>query len=394
MNYSTTSTELPPLQEHPTYVEGVAHISASEWPQAIKAFQSLQSLYPDNREVKELLDETQMRVTLSRIRPEDHSKPKKRFGIREVLLGLFVVVVIGIAGYTVYEYWINPVFMREFRLRQITELRHKADEAIAAGNYALARQTLQELQMIYPEDPETIEMLQRVEQVENSSKLYAKAKDLMEANSWDEAVETLTQLQRLDAQYRDLPQLLQTAQNAQALNRQFQAAEETFARSDWPTAIAQYQALQQTDLIFRFDEIQSRLFESHLRFGQSLLDKAGSEPDQVAEALAHFAEALKLRPLETEAINERHLAEDYLAALNSTDRDTTIELLQKIYEEQPAYAGQAAAQMLYATLLKRANTFLEGGDTAMASADYQTAAQLLVEDPSEAEQKLAELNAR
>jgi hypothetical protein len=394
MNYSTTSTELPPLQEHPTYVEGIAHVSASEWSQAIKAFQSLQPLYPDNREVKELLDEAQMRATLSRFQPEDRSKPKKRFGIRGLLLGLLVVIVIGITGFAAYEYWINPVFMREFRLRQITELRHKADEAIAAGNYALAHQTLQELQAIFPEDPETIEMLQRVEQVENSSQLYAKAKDLMAANSWDEAVETLTQLQRLDAQYRDLPQLLQTAQNAQALNRQFQAAEETFASSDWPAAIAQYQALQQTDLIFRFDEIQSRLFECHLRFGQSLLDKAGNEPDQVAQALTHFVEALKLRPLETEAINERRLAENYLAALNSTDQDTAIGLLQKIYEEQPAYAGQSAAKMLYATLLERADAFLEGGDTAMASADYQAAAQLLVEDPSEAEKKLAELNAK
>ena len=68
-----------------------------------------------------------------------------------------------------------------------------------------------------------------------------------------------------------------------------------------------------------------------------------------------------------------------------------IDLLQTIYNEQPGYAGKGAAQLLYTSLLERADASLESGDEAAAAADYQVAAQLLVEDPSQAQEKLSEL---
>ncbi len=393
MEYPMTSPELPPLQEHPMYIEGLAQISTGQWQKAIESFRLLQSIYPDEGEVKELLDEAHMRATFTQFHPTQRSLDHKRTSIRPIVVSIVLAIIVIIAGYVTYELWINPVVIQELRLRQITSLRNQADEAIAGGDYALARQTLEQLQAILPEDPETIEMLHRVEQVEKLSQLYDRAKAFMAANSWDQAVEILTELQSLDAQYRDLPQMLQTARESQALDQQFRAAEEAFARGDWPAAIAQYEALQQANLTFRFDEIQARLFESHLKYGQNLLAEDGENiPNQVAEALAHFSEALQLRPIDPEALNQRRLAESYLVALNSTDQDEVIDLLQTIYKQQPDYAGQKVAQLLYTTLLKRAASLLTAGNKAAAMADYQVAAQLQVDDPSEAQQKLTELN--
>ena len=175
------------------------------------------------------------------------------------------------------------------------------------------------------------------------------------------------------------------------MDRQFQSAEEAFAQGDWASAIAQYEALHEANLTFRFEEIQARLYKSHLKYGQSLLEEVGAEPIRVSEAISHFSEALKLRPVDAEALNERRLAETCLVALFSDDQDEVIGLLQMIYNEQPSYAGQKVAQLLYANLLERADSFLKSGDEAAALADYQAAAQLQVEDPSEAQDKLTEL---
>jgi hypothetical protein len=303
------------------------------------------------------------------------------------------VVIVALAAYAVYVIWVNPVIVQELRLRQITNLRNEADEALIAGDYARARQSLEKLQAALPEDSQTTDALEMIEQVERSSVLYNEAKALMAAGSWDQAILTLIELQSLDAEYRDLPQLLLVARESQAMDEQFQAAEEAFNGEDWPNAIARYEALREASLTFRFEEIQARLFESHLRYGQATLEESGTGEGQVSEAISHFSEALKIRPVDAKALDERRLAENYLAALNSEDQDDVIDLLQTIYSERPDYAGNQVAQLLYSALIDRAESLLDSGHEAAAIADYQVAAQLLVDDVSEAHEMLTELTA-
>ncbi len=394
MDYDlTASTELPPLQEHPVYTQGMAQMAGGQWRQAFQSLSLLQDIYPDDAEVKELLEQVKMRTTLTQFPARQSSRTAKRLNMRLVMAGMLGMIVIAIAAYVVYEVWINPVIVRELRWRQITNLRHEADEALIAGDYAGARQSLQKLQAILPEDPQTIEAVRRLEQVDRASVLYNEAKALMAAGDWDQAIETLTDLQKLDAEYRDLPQLLQAAQESQAMDKQFQAAEDAYNSGDWANAIAQYEAVREASLTFRFEEIQARLFESHLSYGQATLEEAGTDVEQVSQAISHFSVALKIRPVDANALNTRRLAETYLAALNSQDQDEVIELLQLIYNEQPDYAGNQVAQLLYSTLLERAESLLDSGDEAAAIADYQVAAQLTINDASEAQKMLAELTA-
>jgi len=394
MDYDlTASTELPPLQEHPVYAQGMAQMASGQWPQAFQALSLLQDIYPDEPEVKELLEQVRMRTTLTQFPPRQSSRTTKRLNIRLVMAGMLGMIVVAIAAYVVYEVWINPVIVRELRWRQITNLRHEADEALIAGDYAGARQSLQKLQAILPEDPQTIEAVRRLEQVDRASVLYNEAKALMATGNWDQAIETLTDLQSLDAEYRDLPQLLQAAQESQAMDKQFRAAEDAYNSGDWANAIAQYEAVREASLTFRFEDIQARLFESHLSYGQATLEEAGTDVEQVSQAISHFSVALKIRPVDANALNARRLAETYLVALNSQDQGEVIELLQMIYNEQPDYAGNQVAQLLYSTLRERAESLLDSGDEATAIADYQVAAQLAVKDVSEAQRMLAELTA-
>jgi tetratricopeptide (TPR) repeat protein len=389
----TTSNKPPPLNEHPIYIEGTAQIDSWQWQQAFESFQLLQGIYPENAEVQERLEDVQMRATLIQFQLKEGSYKTKRFNLRRFVVGIVVVIIMAMGAYVAYEFWIGPVLIQELRIQQITTLRDQADAAIAGGDYAQARQNLQQLQEILPEDLDAIEKLHQMERVERLSSMYSEARTLMAVGNWDQALEILTELESLDRHYRDLRQLLQTARASQALDIQFQAAEDAFARGDWAVAIAQYEALQQSDLTFRYDDTQTRLFTSHLNYGQTLLETAEDDSDRVDEILSHFLEALKLRPLDKKALDERRRAETYRSALNSPDQDEMIELLQTLYGEQSDYAGQAAANLLYITLLDRAASFLSSGNKTAAIADYEVAAGLLVEDPSAAQEKLVELTA-
>ena len=386
-----SSTPSEPFQEHPDYVAGMAHLQAGRWQEALELFKQLQTVYPDDPEVKKLLEDTQMRATTARFQPKKSLARTNSLSLSRLLIGLSVVLLIVAGGYVAYTVWIGPLLTYEFRAFQVTDLRNKADEAIASGDYSQARQALQQLQALLPEDPETKAALNRIEQIERSTLLYDEAKILISAGNWDQALETLLALQNLDTQYRDLPQLIASVQESQRLEKQFQEAETVFEQGEWITAITHYEALQQDNLSFRYEEVQARIFESHLKYAQSLLDRAGTDPEQITEALAHLSQALKLRPIDNEALNERHLVETYLAALTTVDRDEAIVLLQTICEEQPDYAGQSAAQYLYALLLERGDTFLEANNQTAAMADYQQAAELAVEDTTEAQERLTRL---
>ena len=394
MNYEfAPSTDLPSLHEHPIYAKGVEQIANAQWIQAFQSLQLLKEIYPDDAEVKELLDQVEMRAALARFQPKQSSRATKRPNRRRLLIVLLLAVMVGIAAYAAYGIWIDPLIVQEMRVRQISNLRNEADQAMAAGDFAEARRSLERLRAIYPEDTQTLEELGRIEQVERLSILYNEANAFMAEGNWDQAIDTLTELQGLDPEYRDLSQLVQDAQESQAMERQFQVAEEAFAGGDWANAIAQYEALQQANLTFRFDDIRDRLFQSHLKHGQTILEEGGTDPNQVSQAISHYSVALKLRPMDSEALKERQLAESYLTALNSEDQDKAIDLLQVIYNEQSNYAGNHVAQSLYFALLGRAESALTAGDKATAISALQRAAQLSVEDPSEAQEKLDDLMA-
>ncbi len=391
MDYGIIRTQLPPLQEHPLFTAGMTQISTGQWQQAIKSFQILKELYPDEAEVKELYKQAEMRAALAQFQPRKSSRVRKRLSPRRLLVGVVIASIVVLAAYAAYEIWIAPSITQELHLRQITSLRSTVDEAIIAGDYSRAREALQKLQSILPEDSQTADTLQKVMQLEQASSLYGEARMLMEAGNWDEATRVLTELQSLDAEYRDLSELLQVARESQALEKQYQAAEEAFVRGDWESAITGYQALQKNKLTFRFEQVQARLFEALIKTGQGIMQQAGTRQDQVLEAIAYFSKALKLRPMDSTALNERRLAETYLAALTSGNQDEVIDLLGIVCSERPDYAGNQAAELLYTMLLKRGDSFAQASNQDAAITDYQIAAGLPVKDASEAQDKLSDL---
>ena len=392
MSYDVSTPSKPKSPfDHPSYNEGMDYLDKGQWQKAVGAIETLRELYPENDDVRDLLADINMRATVAQAQSRKKSKGSTKRLVRGIGVGVLVLIVISIIGLAVYKLWIEPTFLHEYRIQQLTALRQNADEAIIAGRYSEARQTLEEMRTIVPEDADIDETLQRVEQLEKITDLYNTAQEYMAGEAWDKAIEALTELQSLDAQYRAQPELLATAQEDQTLAQQFQTAEADFANGDWMSALDTYKQLHETSLTFKFDTIQNRLFESHFNYAQELMATAHTDSDQVTAALEHFAEALTVRPFDEGALNERRLAESYASALNTDDHNQAIDLLQTIYAERPDYAGYNAAELLYTALLTRADAQLAAGEANIALDDYENAADLPVADPSEAQEKSAEL---
>jgi hypothetical protein len=273
----------------------------------------------------------------------------------------------------------------------VTEIRAQADQALIAGDYLQAQQLLEQLQVLLPEDPETAAALSQIQEVSQLTTLYGEAKAAMGSNDWEHAATALTQLQVLDSEYRDVSDLLKIVEKARPLEAQFQVAETAFANGQWSAAIEQYQTLRQQDLTFRANDIQAHLFESYLAHGRAIIDQTDTDPEAVTAAIVQFTEALKLSPVDATVLTERRLAEDYLLSLDASSIDERIALLQSIYEQQPDYANGTVTQRLYDNLVDRAGQSLATNNEDAAIADYQLAAQLPVEDATEAQQSLADL---
>ncbi|MDX1520900.1 MAG: hypothetical protein R3264_04695, partial [Anaerolineae bacterium] len=132
MDYRITSTSsLPPFQEHPQYKEGITHLKAGQWRKASQSFLALQKLYPSEAEVQKLLEDTQMRSTVAQVMPVSSLTPQDK--IRRLAIGALLILVVVVGGYIAYELWIDPFIIQEWRLGQVTALRTEADEAMVKG---------------------------------------------------------------------------------------------------------------------------------------------------------------------------------------------------------------------------------------------------------------------
>jgi len=72
----------------------------------------LQTIYPDNAEVKELIDETQMRAIMARFQPWSQAKIAEQRNIRRLVISTLIVIILTVWGYIAYELWLNPILMQ------------------------------------------------------------------------------------------------------------------------------------------------------------------------------------------------------------------------------------------------------------------------------------------
>jgi tetratricopeptide (TPR) repeat protein len=156
-----------------------------------------------------------------------------------------------------------------------------------------------------------------------------------------------------------------------------------YEAEQWGEAAAVLTQLRVLDPTYEAEAVEEMLFASLYNAGMALLDE-----DRFEEGIFYLDQAVALRPLDEEALNQRSLAIQYMTALGywGVDWERCIERFGQLYAAAPDYKD--VFQRLYLAHVTLADAWYTQGEMCPAEEQYAQAAQLRA-DP-EVEQKRAE----
>jgi serine/threonine protein kinase len=329
------------------YNEGIAHLEAQRRSYAIEAFEKVQKLSPQYKDVDQLL------------------ATAKREEVQGVLLR-FIQSNTGRWGMIIGG--IIVIFLLMFTFMSGT--------SPSAG------------------DNDTKQQLKN---------LYTQVQQAIEENKPQQALTLLDQILTEDPDYADAAALkreLTTTPTPEPtvnpLATLLTQAEEAVTQQQWTNALDNIDQIRQVDAEFEATRISSLFCDATVGRGLDRLSTLTPDSDQqqlITAALDDFQAGADECLRRTDLQEQTDRATSYLAALNTppNDYDTLIELLTPIVAAAPNYAQKNARNLLYATHVQRGDNRKEVDDIVGALSDYETALALKVDDPSQAQMHRAEL---
>jgi len=160
--------------------------------------------------------------------------------------------------------------------------------------------------------------------------------------------------------------------------------DQAWQAEDWQRALEVLEQIQATDP--NHEGLQQGFFTAHLLRGLELV-----EANQLEEAIAHFEQALAIRPDDPTAQSQRQAALGYLAGMKSyrqADWDGAVEELTAVYNMDPNY--KEVSSWLYSAHLNRGLAMQGQGQLKAAQGEYQRALEVKG-DGEDAKIKLAEV---
>lgn len=148
-------------------------------------------------------------------------------------------------------------------------------------------------------------------------------------------------------------------------------ARASFAQEDWVATARTLTQLRALDPDYNQETVEDMLFTSLYNAGIAFL-----EEDALEVGISNLDQAIALRPLDANAVNQRNLAARYLDALNywGVDWELCIEYLTALYTANPDYKD--VAQRLYQAYLAYADDFAAQGEMCPAEMQYTQALRM------------------
>ncbi len=140
----------------------------------------------------------------------------------------------------------------------------------------------------------------------------------------------------------------------------------------WAEAIIALTQVRDLDPEFRRAQVAEMLYTAHFEQGRRLLS-----PDQIAEALAAFQQALAEKPNDPEATVQSTRANLYqkgAAALADGDHSGAVRSLKPLYQDEPKYLD--TADLLWQAYFDYGDELLATEEWCLAEAQYQAAAAI------------------
>lgn len=341
------------FERHPLYKEAMQQIVAGDEDGAIATLKRLIERYPEEQALQDLLVRLQLRSTFGGgdYIPVDHSQgaPVLRTLVL-VLLAITTCLVIGTAIVAIYNNWWVPEAEAQQMEAQIKALWDDVGSLLGKGDLSGARDKLEKLAELTPEDQKIQEALREIDRRKLCTDRYADAVSARDRGDWQTAMELLYQIPQECENHGQALALLEELKEIDTVETAWIEAQSLLAAEDWQGAATILAWIRQEDQDFKTTQVEDLLFDCHRRLAQQLLDQARGDVESVRLAASHLQEALRLKPANQDLGHAYSLAVGYVAGFEAYDRGdwaSAVARWEPLYAMQPDYQSGVLRQKLH-----------------------------------------------
>ena len=388
-----SSNKAIPFERHPLYEEAMQQIVAGDKEGAVATLGRLAEYYPNEQFIQDLLVRVQLQSTFGGgdYIPVDHSQGTSVLRtLVLVMLALTTCLVVATGLIAVNKNWLEPRRDAAALEQSIDSLWDEFDERLRGGDLSGARQILEQLETLTPDDPAILEALKDIKWREMCSNMYADAVSLNERGDWQAAMDLAYQVPQDCDNQPQAQALLDELKELGSVETAWLEAQNLLAAEDWQGAITTLNWIRSQDPGFRREQVEDYLFETHRRVAQQLLDGARGDVEAIRHAASHLREALALKYGNPDLDAERKLAEGYVAGYQAYDRgDWAVAVVrwEPLYIMRPDYQNGVLRQKLYDSYPRAARQLIAeaNGSIWLLTQAIDNLDQALVVDPGNEE---------
>ncbi|MFC2023687.1 tetratricopeptide repeat protein, partial [Chloroflexota bacterium] len=329
----------PPLAsgtQDPRYLEGMAHLQAGEWPEAIHCFAGLARDYPDDPAVERALEQADFRASLdssTRVRAKRWVFPWRRLVV--VTLILLAVGALALQGGRMIQRQVAPALSQLQEEQRLAELEAEARAAFEHGEFLRAEPLYQELLTAIPDHEAALQALAQIAEDREIAAWYSEGLAFQEAGDYELALERYNSILVPRPRYRDVTQRIEDINLQQDRDDLFAEAEADLAAGRAGEAASKYEQLRERFANYNRDIIARHLYDAYMQLGHQLIEQDPPATEGVSQALESFGAALALEPRNPDPALEQQLAVLYLEGqtrYRESDWEAAIGRLQAVYD--------------------------------------------------------------
>ena len=241
--------ERDPLRGDPRYDDGLAHLQAGRWQEAIDAFEALARDFPDDAAVRRALEDARFRARQDqrgRVRARRSTVRVGPIIVRILLIG--IIAVVAYYGYQFVQTQVRPALAQAQVDRQRNLLERECAAFFEAGELDKAQERCTELLIEEPGSATAETVLGQIAEQRALSELYIQAVALQEASEYAGALELYTEISVRQPRYRDVSLRISTIRRQQELDRLFAEAEADYQAGMYDQALVKYETLEAAEV--------------------------------------------------------------------------------------------------------------------------------------------------
>lgn len=383
------------LQYDLRYRQALDHLQAGRWNDAIAGFEALLQDYPDDANLKQVLEGARLKASLdgtTRIRV-------RRWHISWRIVIFRVLAAGTILGVLAMGFWlvsqgVLPALFQARVARQQAQLLIQGKAYLTAEHLDRAEASFKALLAQVPESVEAQNGLADVHTQREILNLYLQAVAAQDRQDYTAALQALNELAIKSPSYRDINSRLATIIKRQQIETLFTEAEVAFNAGQNQEALDRYLQIRTLNATYQTNVVTERLFTTYVRMGRALVEKRPPAPDDIPLALDYFTEALVLKPRDLGTLQEKRLADLFnkgqIAYQDGRWHDATVPL-RAVYDSRADYLGTIVVNMLYDAYIRSGDQYVQEDDIYRAYDDYLNASRLPVSDLTLANGRLAQI---